>query len=374
MVDKLKIGMIGLGRISSLHLPAYKPENGLDAELVAICDSNKKRIKEVSQEYTVEKTFTDYEDLLKDPEIDAVEILTPHHLHLPMVLKAAEAKKHISLQKVPAMTLSDMDQMIAATKKTDVKFRVFENSRFYPPYQKAMDLINQGVIGKTIRVDYQMWSGLDTLSQWEVPLKSWAWRISEKGNYKSPTLFDDGYHKHSVISQFLNQPIKSVIVWQGEKRIKGTIKWDLPSSMIYICKNKANFATWNTSLHDFIPMHSKYYGCDEYVSIFGEKGAIYIPGCTGSWFKDCGDHAPGQAGIHWQDEKGHRHKDIEVDTDWLASFTNCSREFINAIHEDRQPEVNPQEARYILQIGLAAIRSARSNFREIKLKDIKDKP
>ena len=113
---------------------------------------------------------------------------------------------------------------------------------------------------------------------------------------------------------------------------------------------------------------------DEYASIFGEKGAIYIPGCTGSWFKDCGDHAPGQAGIHWIDEKGVRHKDTSIDTDWLTSFTNCSREFIEAIHEDRQPEVNPQESRYILQIALAAIRSVRNNFKEIKLKDVKDKP
>ena len=374
MVDKIRIGIVGLGRISALHLPAYRTENNINAELVAVCDTNRKRVQQVAEEYNVEKQYTDFSDLLQDKSIDAIEILTPHPLHASMTIKAAEAGKHISLQKVPALTLSDMDRMIAAAEQNHVKFRVFENFRFYPPYQKAMELIRAGVIGKTERVDYRMWSGLDTFSQWKVPLKSWIWRISEKGNYKSPTLFDDGYHKHSVISQFLGQPIESVLAWQGEKRVKGTIKWDLPSVVIYSCKNKSHYATWNTSLHDFIPMNSKYYGCDEYVSIFGEKGAIYIPGCTGSWFNECGDHAPGQAGIHWMDEKGKRHKDTSIDTDWLTSFINCSREFIEAIRDDRQPEVNPQEARYILQIGLAIIRSVRNNFQEVKIKDVLDKP
>jgi len=66
--------------------------------------------------------------------------------------------------------------------------------------------------------------------------------------------------------------------------------------------------------------------------------------------------------------------DLDVNTDWANSFLNCSREFIEAIREDRQPEVNPVEARYILQISLAIIRSLRNDFREIQVKDIKDKP
>ena len=212
MSDKVKIGIIGLGRISSLHLPAYLPDSGIDAELIAVCDKNKKRAQEVAKEYNVEYFYTDYKELLLNPEIDAVEILTPHHLHKEQTIHTAEAGKHISLQKVPAMTLSDMDQMINAANKNKVKFRVYENFRFYPPYQFAMNLINNGTIGKTERVDCRMWAGLSALSEWKVPLSAWKWRFSEKGNYNSPTLFDDGYHKHSIIAQFLGEPIESVLL------------------------------------------------------------------------------------------------------------------------------------------------------------------
>ena len=374
MTNRIKIGIVGLGRISSLHLQVYKLEHNLKAEVIAVCDKNKKRTQEVAKEYDIENKYTDYEDFLKNNEIDAVEILTPHHFHTKQTIKAAKAGKHVSLQKVPCLSLTEMDQMIEATEKNNVKFRIYENFRFYPPYQFAMDLINKDVIGKTERVDYRMWGALKALSEWKVPLSTWKWRFTEKGNYNSPTLFDDGYHKHSVISQFLGEPIDSVLAWQGVFKIQGVVKHDTPSVVIYTCKNKSHYGTWNVSTHKFLPMHSDYYACDEYVEIVGEKGVIFIPGCTGSFFESCGDSAPGQAGVHWVDESGEWHSKTDIDTDWNVSFINCSREFIEGIQEDRQIELNPQEARYILQIGLAVIRSIRSNYKEVKIKDVKDKP
>ena len=97
MVDKIRIGIVGLGRISALHLPAYITENNLNAELVAVCDKNRKRVQQVAEECNVEKQYTDFSDLLQDNTIDAIEILTPHPLHASMTIKAAEAGKHISL-------------------------------------------------------------------------------------------------------------------------------------------------------------------------------------------------------------------------------------------------------------------------------------
>ncbi|MHA2256149.1 MAG: Gfo/Idh/MocA family protein, partial [Candidatus Heimdallarchaeaceae archaeon] len=344
MADKIKVGIIGLGRISTLHLLAYKPENNMNAELVAVCDKNKSRTQEVAKEFCVDHVYTNYKDLLANNEVDAVEILTPHHLHTEQTLKSAEAGKHVSLQKVPCLTLSDMDKMIKVTEENKVKFRIYENFRFYPPYQFAMELINKGIIGKTERVDYRMWGALSALSDWKVSLSSWKWRFTEKGNYNSPTLFDDGYHKHSIISQFLGEPIESVLAWQGNFKIQGVVKHDTPSVVVYSCKNKSHYGTWNVSTHKFLPMKSDYYACDEYVEIIGEKGAIFLPGCTGSFFESCGDAAPGQAGVHWIDETGNWHSETDIETDWSASFLSCSKAFIEGIREDKDIELTPEEA------------------------------
>jgi len=373
MTDKIRVGMIGLGRISTLHLPAYKPENNMDAELVAVCDKNKKRVKEVASEYNVEKVYYNVDDLLEDPEIDAVEILTPHDSHCDITVKAAEAGKHISLQKVPAMTITEMDKMIEATKKNDVYFRVFENARFHPPYMKAMELIRSGIIGKVETVDYRMWNGERNLGAWDVPLKSWLWRISEKANYKSPILFDDGYHKHSVMSMFLDD-IEAVMCWMGKKTIKGVVKLDAPSVATYLCKNKSHHGVFNSSFHNFLPMNSKYYGCDEHCEIAGSKGIIIIPGHTGQLFIKTPEFGPGRPGVHWLDETGIWHTDTSMETDWSASFLNCSKAFIDGIISGKQCDLSGEDARHILQITLGMIRSTRNNFQVVKLKDVTDKP
>ena len=376
MTDKIKVGVIGLGRISSLHLNAYKETNGIHAELTAICDKNKKTLKQVAKEYnlSLDQCFTDYQELLNSNNVDAVEILVPHHLHEKTTIDALNNGKHVSLQKVPAMTLCEMDNMTTVARKNNLHFRVFENFRFHEPYMKAMELIKQGVIGETERIDYRMYAGVKTLSAWHVPLKANAWRITEKANYKAPTLFDDGYHKHSVIAWMLQEPIESIIAWQGKfnlklGRIPTPIHWDTPASIIYICKNKSHYATWSTSLHHFLPMHSDYYPCDEYMDIIGEKGAIFIPGCTGSWYKEP-TSGPGQEGIHWCTEDGKWHSDTSMNSDWAQSFINCSAAFIDGIKDNHQSALSPNEARYILKIALATVKSTREQYREVQLDEI----
>lgn len=372
MQDKIRMGVIGLGRISSLHLPAYKPQSNINAELVAVCDVNKKRMKEVAKEFNLDesKCYENYEDLLKDNTVDAVEILTPHNLHCEQTVKAAQAGKHISLQKVPAMTLSEMDKMINAAKENKVRLRVFENFRFYDPYLKAMELIKQGVIGEVERVDYRMLGGL-TLSQWKVPLSAWKWRISEKANYKSPTIWDDGYHKHSIIAKFLGKPVTSVLAWQGVYRIKGVIKIDTPCVIVYSCKEKSHYGTWNVSQHDFVPMNSPYYGCDEFMDVTGTQGMIMVPGCTGCYYDACIDGGI-KSGVHWVGKDGVWKSDCSMNTDWAQSFINCSRAFVEGLRNDQEIELTGKEARYILQIALAMMTSVRNNFRLVKLNEITD--
>ncbi len=97
MSDKVKVGIVGLGRISSLHLEAYSEKYKLDAELAAVCDKNKKRAENIAKEYNIEGVYTNYAKFLKDENIDAVEILTPHKIQTKQTILAAEAGKHISL-------------------------------------------------------------------------------------------------------------------------------------------------------------------------------------------------------------------------------------------------------------------------------------
>ncbi len=132
-MDKLRVGIIGTGRISDLHAIEYLQNER--AELVAVCDLDADMARSVRAAWGVpeERVFTDYHQLLALKDLDLVEILLPHHLHYQSTLDAAAAGKHISLQKPMALSVNEADEMIAAAQQAGVIFKVFENFIFYPP-------------------------------------------------------------------------------------------------------------------------------------------------------------------------------------------------------------------------------------------------
>ncbi|MHA1265816.1 MAG: Gfo/Idh/MocA family protein [Candidatus Helarchaeota archaeon] len=368
---KLRVGFIGCGRILSLNILGYI--NHPDVEIYAMCDKKRKKARQAAAEWGAKVIYKDYNDLIKDEKVDIVEVLTPHKMHLPITLAACEAGKHVSLQKPPALRLSDLDAMIRAARKAGVKFKVFENFRFHPPYMRAMELIKQGIIGDVYVVNYRMWSSIHPLSSWKVPLGTWKWRIEEENNYKMPNMFDDGYHKHSVIRMFLNRSIRSVQAWAGGYRIYKVIKVvDMPAVVIYKTKSSAKYGVWNLSVGPRLPIKSEYYGCDEAVEIQGSKGILFINGCTGNMFAGCECGGPGAPGLYWIDERGEWHGECDMKTNWKWSFINSTRHFIEAIKNNTEPILSGKDAREILQITLGIVKSLRSGFQDIKLNTIVD--
>ncbi len=371
MPKKIRVGFIGCGRVSELNALYYL--NSQDAEITALCDKNKKRLMLRAEEWGISKNnlYTDIDSLLKREDLDAVEVLTPHSLHKEQVISACEAGKHVSVQKIPCLTLREFDEMQQVAKKAGVKLKIYENFQFHPPYVKVLELINKGNLGKALVVNIRMWSSVKPLSDWGVELRSVLWRIKEKENYKLPYLFDDGYHKSNVIHLFLDKNIDSVQAWKKGYRLYKAIKIDLPAVISY--KTKGNqYGIWNASMAHSLPIHSDYYGQDEAVEIQCEYGIIWVNGCTGNMFLNCNCGGPGTPGVYWINEKGEWNSDCSMSSNWKYSFIECTRDFINSINEDRQPYRSGAEARHILQINLAMVASLRSGFSDFKVNHIKD--
>lgn len=367
--DKIKVGFIGCGQISALHQLGYV--NNPDAELVAICNRGKSVLEKTAANWGVQKTYMDYRELLNDKEIDMVEILTPHSSHMEIAIAAAQAGKHISLQKVPTITLAQYDKIIEAVKKAKVKFRVYENFRFHPPYQKAMELIKSGAIGKVENVNQRMWVGLDkySLAKEFVHLKTWLWRIKEKENYGIPTVFDDGYHKHSLARLFLGKKITSVFTWSNYAKLGGVLKIDSPTLVIYRTEDPYCYGTWNTSIIPSLHIPSDYYSSDEFIEITGTKGMMFINGCTGNMF--IGDkNSPEKPGVYWKDGKGKWHSETRIHTNWKWSFIECTRNFIQAIKNNTEAELTAAEGREILKLTLAIVKSMKHEGKEVKISEV----
>ena len=124
-MSTINVGIIGCGRIADLHYPGYK--NNRKARVYAVCDSNDEIRERRKKEWRAEKSYSDYRELLADPSVDAVEILTPQVLHEEMVIEAARAGKHIALQKPMTIDLASADRMLRAVRSSGKVFRVTDN-------------------------------------------------------------------------------------------------------------------------------------------------------------------------------------------------------------------------------------------------------
>lgn len=352
-MPKLRVGLIGLGRIADLHILGYR--DNARAEVAAVCDADAATAERRAREWGVGRWFADYQQLLADPAIDAVEILTPHHLHAEMTVAALEAGKHVSVQKPMALTLAEADAMLDAAARTGRRLRVFENFRFYPPYVQAKELLDAGEIGEPLSIRVKVVNGRADRG-WQVPISAWAWRIREETCGGGPCVFDHGYHIFSVAMFFMG-PVSRVFAWIDRTELFPGVAVDTPSLVIWRHTAKERMGYWETVTAGALEIRSRYYPNDEWLEITGTHGIIWVNRCSGMMLE-----APPL--VLYRDGRTIDYHTLE--SDWAAGFTACTGEFVDALTEGRQPEVNPAEGREILRFALAAHVSAREG-REVRL-------
>ncbi|MBD8069690.1 Gfo/Idh/MocA family protein [Bacillus sp. PS06] len=145
-MSTLKVAVIGCGSIAKhRHLPEYAGNK--QVEIVAVCDIVEERVNEFAKLYEA-KPYTSYEELLANPEIDAVSVCTPNYLHAPISIAALKAGKHVLCEKPMATSKEDGEEMIKAAEASGKKLMIAHNQRFVPSHQKARELIEQGELGK----------------------------------------------------------------------------------------------------------------------------------------------------------------------------------------------------------------------------------
>lgn len=150
--NRLKVGWIGAGtRGNHVMNLAYSGSKDL-MEITAVCDTysgNLNRAKDnvISQGKNTPKAVVDYREVLADPSIDVVFIMTPEHLHHEMTIAALKAKKHIYVEKPLAHTIEEGAEIVAAAQKAGVKVQVGTQNRSNSLYIQAKKMVEDGMIG-----------------------------------------------------------------------------------------------------------------------------------------------------------------------------------------------------------------------------------
>ncbi|TDF96175.1 Gfo/Idh/MocA family protein [Paenibacillus piri] len=145
-MSKVKVGVIGAGSISNVHLTAYAANP--DVELVAVCDLNAERAGNKAEQYGAAKTYTDYRELLADPEIEAVSVCTWNNTHADISIAALEAGKHVLCEKPLCKTVAEAERVREAVRRTGKLLQIGYVRRFGQNVQTLRKFIDAGELGE----------------------------------------------------------------------------------------------------------------------------------------------------------------------------------------------------------------------------------
>lgn len=355
-MEKTRVGFIGAGHISGLHAAGYA--DNPTGRLVALADTDPEVAKARAAEFGVERWYTDYHDLLADPEIDAVEILLPHHVHLAATLDALDAGKHVSLQKPISISLEEADRMIEAAERAPTLFRVFENFRVYEPYLRAKAMVDAGDIGEPLSIRIKTISGRG-VGGWVQPDEAKAWRRDPVTGGGPPSIIDHGYHLISIVLFFMGhvERVHAMI----DTRAAGTPAYNGdPAMIIWKHVGAEKYGSWEITHAPELMIRTRFFPEDEWLEVTGTRGVIWVTHCSG----DLLGEAPV---ILYRDGAVHRFHDMK--TDWGDSFILGAHEFTRAIQDGGQPEMDGPEARHALAFSLAVMRSGLER-REVEVNEI----
>jgi predicted dehydrogenase len=183
---RYKAAVFGTGFVGRVHLEAIRRLGYV--QVYAIGESEKEKARRLGDEFHVEKTHSDWQVLLADPEIDVVHVCTPNAHHYPMAKASLEAGKHVICEKPLATSVAQAQELIEIARQKNLANATFHNLRFYPMVQHIRRMREAGELGEILVVQ-------GTYSQdWLLYDTDWNWRIDSKANGPSRCMADIGSH------------------------------------------------------------------------------------------------------------------------------------------------------------------------------------
>ncbi|GMQ58342.1 Gfo/Idh/MocA family oxidoreductase [Vallitalea sediminicola] len=176
-MEQVRIGVIGFGNMGSNHAKSLYEGKVKDGKLVAVCDINEEKLKKSKELYGDIMCFDNHHDMLKDSNIDAVIVATPHYDHPSIAIDSLKANKHVVIEKPAGVYTKAVREMNEVGNNTDKVFAIMYNQRTDPYYSKIKELIDDGELGEIRRVNW-------IITDWYRPqsyYNSGGWRATWAG-------------------------------------------------------------------------------------------------------------------------------------------------------------------------------------------------
>jgi len=251
-MKRVKFAVIGLGWFGEKHCEVL---SGIpQVELFALCTRNESRLQELAKRFNVSHTYTNYNELLDNTEIEAVNVVTMWDQHTGPTLAAISAGKHVFVEKPMASTLADCEAIVNAANTSDKYFMVGHICRFNPRYAAAKQEVASGRIGKIVSM----------YARRNIPASVGASVLSKIG-----PIIGDGVHDTDLMLWYSGAKIETA--YAQSLSVRGLrypdIGWTMyrfNTGAIGVCEN-----IW------FLPDTTSFQ-IDERMEIIGTEGSIHI--------------------------------------------------------------------------------------------------
>ena len=340
-MSKTKVTLLGAGFIADIHAESYH-RFVPDAEVVAVFSRSPARVKAFAKKHRIPKTFGDLREAIQASDGDVVDICLPNHLHAEATLAAAQAGKHVIIEKPLAMTLEESDAMIAACQKAKRKLMYAEELCFAPKYERVRKLVNEGAVGKI----YQM----RQCEKHSGPHSDWFYDIQRSGG---GVLMDMGCHGLAWFRWMLGGRPKVLSVsahlqtglihkgrTKGEENSICTVEFE--GGALGIVEN-----SW-----------AKPGGMDDRVEVYGTEGVIYADLFMGNSALTYSSKGYGYAMEKAGATQGWTFTAFEEA--FNQGYPQELRHFIECVRDYKEPLTTAADGRAVLEMIYAAYESGRT--------------
>ena len=201
----LKVGIIGCGSIAKQR-HGYEYFHNSDVEIKGFYDLIPERAQALVDLYGG-KVYAGVDELLADPEIDAVSVCMANAFHAEISIKALKADKHVLCEKPMAVSLEECEAMVAAAKENGKRLMIGHNQRLAPAHKKAKEILSSGALGRVIT--FQSTFGHKGPEMWSMDKSANTW-FFKKASASFGSMADLGIHKIDLMRYLIGSEITSV--------------------------------------------------------------------------------------------------------------------------------------------------------------------
>lgn len=345
---RLRVGIVGVGSVADLHAKGYLEHP--DAEITAVCDPDEDLAIQRSLDWGARRYYTDYDEFVRDPDVDAVVILTPNYLHARQATAALQAGKHVSMERPIATTIPDADKVLRAAQASGKVLQVFEPSLFFKPLLDARNLIDAGEIGKPTALSISATIGRSARGVWNFDKDSRdAWRFDLEKAGGTPMMFEVGYHAFAI-SLFLIGSVERIEVWQSETAINDHHKLAAPTVALWKHFQQNCFGSLSYTYAPDRRMRTEHHPLELRITISGTRGEIDVIRNSEPTLLE----SPVE--LRRDARKVHYGQKMSAFED---SFVRAVRNFVGACAGEEEPLLRGNEAKQLLILTLAYHESAK---------------